>query len=70
MTVRVNPIVLCRVGIHRWDYRAFRCCSEHLHVERVCRRCGKEDVWIGHTWSLRDRRYWAAENAESEVRSE
>lgn len=31
--IRVHSIVLCGVGVHRWTYRAFRCCSEHLHVE-------------------------------------
>ena len=60
--VRVHGLVLCGLGVHQWNYKAFRCCSEHYHVERVCRRCGREDVWLNTRWSARDRLYWAAEN--------
>lgn len=62
MIMAIIHLVLCPWRLHRWDYRSFRCCSEHTSVERICTTCGHEQVYVRGRWESRERRYWQINN--------
>jgi len=51
-----------RCLLHRWDYQTFKSCQKHFGVERVCVKCGCEQVWTsGKRWETRNPQYWVPE---------